>query len=150
MRIRSANDVMASPLPMLLCIFLICVSACNVKEELEELVVTLAGNVSHEGEPVSGVLTLLVEGTDVSDGLDLANASVSDSNGDYLIIGVKPGDYYVLAVDDTDDNFEFDSDSDRLGFYGIDPNTEDSQPDKITVSDQDVSGADIVYLYTLP
>ena len=150
MRKRQRNGLKTVCRLMPLSALLICVTACNLKEEIEELVITISGNVSHEGESVSGALMLLVESTDVSDGLNLANASLTTTTGDYVILDVDPGEYFILAVDDANDSFEFDADSDRLGFYGINPSTSDFQPDAITVSDEDVSGVDIVYLYTLP
>ena len=126
------------------------ISSCNLAEEIEERIITISGKVSHDGSSVKGALVLLVEVTDVSEGLSLANAMITDSNGKFTILDVQPGTYYVLAIDDANGNLQFDAESDRLGFYGVDPSKSDLKPDAITVSDQDITGADIVDLYTLP
>ena len=126
------------------------ISACNLAEEIEKRIITISGKVSHDGSSVKGALVLLVEGTDVSEGLSLANAMITDSKGNFTILDVQPGTYYVLAIDDANGNLQFDADSDRLGFYGVDPGKSDLEPNAITVSDQDITGADIIYLYTLP
>ena len=135
----------------LIAIFLGCfLFACNVEEKIDEAFITISGKVTHENEPVSGALVLLVENTKVEDGLSLSNGSVTNASGIYKIIDVKAGKYYVLAVDDANGNFEFDKDSDRLGFYGVDPNNLDLEPDLVTVSDEDIDNVDIISLYTLP
>lgn len=122
---------------------------CDLKEKVDEAIIDVSGKVTDEGQPVEAALVLLVEGTDVSEGLSLANGSVTNNNGRYIILNVSPGDYYVLAVDDHNDNLQFDADTDRLGFHGTNPSAYDFIPDKITVSDQDVEDVDIVDLYSL-
>lgn len=118
--------------------------------DLEDLVITVSGKVTDEGEPVVGALVLLVESKDISEGLSLSNGMVTDNSGRYTIIDVENGKYYVVAIDDVNGNAQFDAETDQLGFYGIDPDNNDYEPDRITVSDEDVKNVDIVYLYSLP
>ncbi|UCH64095.1 MAG: carboxypeptidase regulatory-like domain-containing protein [Fidelibacterota bacterium] len=131
---------------LLLLIWLI---ACDLGEEIDEAIITVSGNVSDDGQPVAEVLVMLVESPDSSDGISLANASITGSTGDYTILNVDPGDYYVMAVDDANDDFEFDVMYDRLGFFGIDPAVNDLEPDAIVVTDEDLENIDIEYLYSL-
>jgi hypothetical protein len=44
---------------------------------------------------------------------------------------------------------EFDIESDRIGFYGVDLDGLDIEPDIITVSNEDVENIDITYLTSL-
>jgi len=116
---------------------------------LDEQVIDISGKVTNDGDPVGGAIVLLVNGTDISDGLSLTNGSISMSNGKYTIFDVDPGDYYVLAIEDNNGNQEFDADTDRLGFHGVVPENLDLIPDEITVDDSDLENIDIVDLYSL-
>jgi len=120
---------------------------CDLVEKVDEAIIDVSGKVTDEGQAVAGAIVLLIESADVSEGLGLANGSITDSNGRYVILNVDAGDYYVLAVEDRNSNVEFDADTDRLGFYGVNQGTLDFIPDKITVSDQDIEDIDIVDLY---
>lgn len=135
--------------PVILVVLLSIFLGCELLEEAEKAVIDISGRVTDEDQAVSGALVLLLEGTQVTDGLSLANGSITDSNGDYIILNVKAGEYYILAVDDRNGNMEFDAATDRLGFYGVDQNAQDIIPQKVVVSDQDIEDIDIVDLYSL-
>ncbi len=123
--------------------------SCDLEEKIDEAIIDVSGKVTHDGSAVSGAVVLLVEGTDVSDGLSLANGSITDNSGKFTILDVQEGVYYLLAIDDTNGNLEFDEDTDRLGFHGINPEGLDLDPDPITVSDSDVENVDVTSLYSL-
>lgn len=129
--------MLKSVLPYLLLV-LIWMTACNLEEKVDEAIVTVSGNVSDDGQPLSGALVMLVESPDSSDGISLANGSITGSSGNYTILNVDPGNYYVMAVDDANDNLKFDVMYDRLGFFGIDPAVNDPEPDAIVVTDDDL------------
>ncbi|MBU0711168.1 carboxypeptidase-like regulatory domain-containing protein [bacterium] len=116
---------------------------------LDEKIIDISGKITDEGSAVSSAIVLLVESADISDGLNLASGSISNSAGKYTIQDVDPGDYYVLAIDDKNDNLQFDSDIDQLGFYGVNPDDLDFLPNKISVEDTDLEGINIVDLYSL-
>jgi len=111
--------------------------------------VDISGKVSDEGQAVEGAIVLLMESANVTDGLNLSNGSISDNRGNYLILKVDPGSYYVLAVKDQNNNLEFDADTDQLGFYGVDLSSSDLTPNKIKVSDKDLENINITDLYSL-
>ena len=92
---------------------------------------------------------MLVEGTEISDGLVLSNGSVTGNNGNYNIYEVAEGEYYVVAIEDNNGNLTFDEDTDRLGFHGVAPSNLDLLPDKVTVNDKDVENINIIYLVSL-
>lgn len=124
-------------------------TGCNLLDAADEAIVDVSGKVSDEGIAVEGAIVLLVESADIGDGLNLANGSISNSRGNYTIVKVDPGDYYVVAVDDENSNLEFDVATDRLGFHGINRSTGDLEPDQITVDDEDLENIDITDLYSL-
>ena len=134
--------------PFLL-LLLIGVTACDLGEKVDEAIVTVSGNVSDGGQPVPAALVMLVDSPDSSDGLSLANGSITSSTGNYTILNVDPGTYYVMAVDDANDNLKFDIATDKIGFFGIDPAGNDLTPDGIEVTDDDLENIDIEYLYSL-
>ena len=121
----------------------------KVKEEIDAAFIEISGKVTHDGNSVSGALVLLVEGTEISDGLVLSNGSVTGDNGNYNIYEVAEGEYYVVAIEDNNGNLTFDEDTDRLGFHGVDPSNLDLLPDKVTVNDEDVENINIIYLVSL-
>jgi len=135
-------------LVFLLLVILVSVS-CDLVEQAEQEIVDISGKVSDEGQAVEGAIVLLMESANVTDGLNLSNGSISDNRGNYLILKVDPGSYYVLAVKDQNNNLEFDADTDQLGFYGVDPSSSDLTPNKIKVSDKDLENINITDLYSL-
>ena len=128
-------------------------SSCDIEEKvkagIDAAFIEISGKVTHNGSNVGGVLVLLVEGTEISDGLELSNGSISGENGNYNIYEVAEGEYYVVAIEDNNGNLTFDADTDRLGFHGVDPSNLDLQPDKVTVTDEDVENINITYLVSL-
>lgn len=124
-------------------------TGCNLLDAADEAIVDVSGKVSNEGIAVEGAIVLLVESVDIDDGLNLANGSISNSRGNYTIVKVDPGDYYVVAIDDENSNLEFDADTDRLGFHGVNQSTNDLEPDRITVEDEDRQNINITDLYSL-
>jgi uncharacterized protein (DUF2141 family) len=123
--------------------------SCGLEDELDKAIIDISGEVSHDGNVVAGVLVLLVEGTTIADGFNLSNGSITDNSGRYSILGVEAGEYYLLAVDDSNGNLEFDAATDRLGFHGVNPQELDLEPDLITVADSDVENIDVISLYSL-
>tara|TARA_B100001750_G_scaffold210267_1_gene190693 strand:- start:583 stop:1011 length:429 start_codon:yes stop_codon:yes gene_type:complete len=122
---------------------------CDLENELDDAFIDISGIVTNNGEPVINALVLLVASTDVSDGLSLSNGSITGSNGNYSIINVENGEYYIVAIEDNNSNLEFDIESDRIGFYGIDLIDLDIEPDKIIVSNEDIDQINITYLTSL-
>ena len=98
---------------------------------------------------MSNALVLLATSASISDGLSLSNGGITGNNGNYNIINVENGEYYIVAIEDNNSNLEFDIESDRIGFYGVDLGGLDIEPDKITVSNEDVENIDITYLTSL-
>ncbi|MBN2601076.1 MAG: carboxypeptidase regulatory-like domain-containing protein [Candidatus Marinimicrobia bacterium] len=132
--------------PIFFSVLVLLVFSCDL---LDEKIIDISGKITDEGYAVSGAIILLVESTDISDGLNLSNGSISLANGKYTILNVDPGDYYVLAIDDKNSNQQFDADTDQLGFYGINPDDQDFLPNKISVADKDLENINIVDLYSL-
>ncbi len=122
---------------------------CNVKDAIDELFIDISGNVSEDGIDVEGALIFLVDSPNLADGLSLSNGSITGANGNYTILNVEAGDYYVVAVDDVNGNFEYDSDTDRFGFFGVDIEGLDLVPDQVSVTDEDIENIDITYLTSL-
>ena len=121
----------------------------KVKDEIDAAFIEISGKVTHDDSNISGALVLLVEGTEISDGLALSNGSITGNNGNYNIYEVEEGEYYVVAIEDNNGNFTFDEDTDRFGFHGVDPSNLDFLPDKVTVTDEDVENINIIYLVSL-
>ena len=121
----------------------------KVKEEIDAAFIEISGKLTHEGSNISGALVLLVEGTEISDGLALSNGSITGNNGNYNIYEVEEGEYYVVAIEDNNGNLTFDEGTDRFGFHGVDPSNLDFLPDKVTVTDEDVENINIIYLVSL-
>lgn len=122
--------------------------SCDKVDEV--LGITIAGNVSNAGQPVEGAIVLLVNNvSDIVGGSPLSNGSVTLGNGNYTIIKVEEGTYYVCAVKDKDGNQSYDLGTDPIGWYGHpDSITGLTIPDSIIVTDDDISGIDIDTLYT--
>lgn len=135
-------------LHIFLSMVILIVFSCDLLEELDKEIIDISGKITDEGNAVTGAIVLLVESMDISDGLNLANGSISDNAGNYMILDVDPGDYYVLAIEDKNNNQQFDSNADQLGFYGVDPDNSDFLPDMISVDDEDLEKINIVDLYS--
>lgn len=133
-----------SIISLLLCLMIF--SHCNVKDAIDELLVDITGNVSNDGQAVEGALIILLDSPNLMDGVSLSNGSVTGVDGNYTILKVDDGDYYVVAVDDVNENFEFDLGTDRFGFHGVDPSQLDLLPVQVTVSGADAENIDITYL----
>ncbi len=121
--------------------------SCDKVDEV--LGITIAGNVSNAGQPVDGAIVLLVNNvSDIVGGSPLSNGSITLGNGNYTIIKVEEGTYYVCAVKDEDGNQSYDLGTDPIGWYGHpDSITGLTIPDSIIVTDDDISGIDIDTLY---
>ena len=99
-------------------LLVIAMSGCN--DVVKAVTTTISGNVSNNGEAVSGAYVILLEaGDEVTQGISLSNGMITNSNGDYTMIAVSAGDYYVAAIDDANNNIVFDLDTDRVGYYGV-------------------------------
>lgn len=133
---------------IILAIMTLSTLSCNLEDELDDVIIDISGHVSHDGSSVAGALVLLVEETGVSEGLSLANGSITDNSGRYTILNVDAGEYYVLAVDDSDGNLQLDAETDRIGFHGVNPSGLDLEPDQITITDEDLEDIDIISLYS--
>jgi uncharacterized protein (DUF2141 family) len=121
----------------------------KVKKGIDAAFIEVKGKVTHNGSNVSGALVLLIEGAEISDGLELSNGSITGQNGNYNIYEVSEGEYYIVAIEDNNGNLTFDADTDRLGFHGVDPSNLDLEPDMVTVTDEDVENINITYLVSL-
>jgi len=133
----------------LIIIFLLGIYNCDLANELDDAFIDISGTVTNNNEPVSNALVLLLTNKDISDGLSLSNGSITGNNGNYSIINVENGEYYIVAIEDNNSNLEFDIESDRIGFYGVDLIGFDIEPDKITVSNEDIDKINITYLTSL-
>ena len=79
----------------------------KVKKEIDAAFIEVSGKVTHNGNSVSGALVLLVEGAEISDGLELSNGSITGQSGNYNIYEVSEGEYYVVAIEDNNGNLTF-------------------------------------------
>jgi hypothetical protein len=69
-----------------------------------------------------------------------------------MMIEVSAGDYYVVAIEDANNNFFFDTDTDKIGYYG-DPDTLTGLtiPQTLHVNKgDDIEDINITKLYKLP
>ena len=135
--------------PWILIIVLLGIYNCYLENELDDAFIDISGTVTNNNEPVNNALVLLLTSKDISDGLSLSNGSITGNNGSYSIINVENGEYYIVAIEDNNSNLEFDIESDRIGFYGIDLIDLDIEPDKIIVSNEDIDQINITYLTSL-
>lgn len=116
---------------------------------VDAIFIDIKGNVSSGGDPIGGAIVLLVEGTDITNGLSLSSGAISNSSGDYTILKPEKGKYYVVAIDDINDNFQYDQGTDRFGFYGVDPSDLDFGPNRVTVGSTDLENINIIYFAEL-
>jgi len=134
---------------ILVMICLLVLMSCELEEKLDDAFIDISGKVTDDDKPVSQALVLLMESEEISEGMNLTNGTLTNSNGNYTIVNVEPGDYYIVAVDDENGNMEFDPDEDQFGFYGVNPDDLDIEPDVVTVDDEDVNNINITDLYNL-
>ncbi len=79
---------------------------------------TVSGNVRNGAAgAVSGAVVLLFGSDSLEPGMNLSGGSISLGNGDYEIIRVDPGNYYVPAIKDVNGNGTLDS-LDLFGYFG--------------------------------
>lgn len=133
-------------LVLILCIAFVLAVSCEKAEEV--LGITISGNVSTGGQPVESAFVLLVDKAEMTNGFPIGNGSITMDNGNYTIIKVEDGVYYIAAVKDEDGNSSYDLGSDPIGWYGHpDSITGLTIPDSVIVSGSDLTGIDIDTLY---
>jgi uncharacterized protein (DUF2141 family) len=135
---------------LLAVLLVITISGCD--DVVKAITTTISGNISNNGEAVSGAYVLLLEaGNEVTQGISLSNGMITNSNGNYTMIEVSAGDYYVAAIDDANNNVVFDLDTDRVGYYGVaDTLTGVTIPQTLHISKgDDLEDIDITDLYQL-
>ena len=141
-----------------LAILLLALGCEKVKET------TVSGKVTDGATgPVSGAVVLLLGSDSLSSGMSLSGGSVTLGDGNYEMIRVEPGSYYVPAIKDVNGNGTLDS-LDLFGWFGpestwayFDSLTQESVtvtitlPEQIVVTEgQDKTNTDIDTLYTFP
>ena len=127
-------------------------------DEIDELYINISGHLSHDESNINLGILFLLEGKadfdldklslDLSD-LELVNGSISLFNGNYTIIDVTEGDYYVVAIEDNNGNLLYDPDIDRVGLHGFNLDNFDPIPDVVKVYDDDLEDIDINYFFLL-
>jgi uncharacterized protein (DUF2141 family) len=135
---------------VLAALIVITMSGCD--DVVKAVTTTISGNVSNDGEAVSGASVILLEaGDEVTQGISLSNGMITNSNGNYTMVAVSAGDYYVVAIDDANNNIIFDLDTDRVGYYGVaDTLTGVTIPQTLHISKgDDLEDIDITDLYQL-
>ncbi len=135
---------------VLAALIVITMSGCD--DVVKAVTTTISGNVSNDGEAVSGASVILLEtGDEVTQGISLSNGMITNSNGNYTMVAVSAGDYYVAAIDDANNNIIFDPDTDRVGYYGVaDTLLGITIPQTIHISKgDDLENIDIIELYQL-
>lgn len=143
---------MKRAISILVVVLLIIILGCD--ELAEELSSTISGTVYDDGETVGGAIVLLLEpGDTVTAGLSLENGTVADGVGEYIIVDVITGSYYVAAIDDANDNLSVDPGVDRIGYYGeVDTTLGISTPQEVTLETDgdDLQNIDIDEMFVLP
>ena len=125
----------------------------SCEDTVKKLTTTISGKVTNEEVAVSGAYVILLEaGDSLRDGLSLSNGMITNSNGDYTMVEVSAGDHYVAAIDDVNHNIIFDTDTDRIGYYGDpDPLTGLTIPQTLHIDKgDDIENINITKLYHLP
>lgn len=135
------------PLILMLAVSLIVALSCEKVEKA--LGITISGNVSNAGQPVEGAYVLLVNNvSEIVAGSPLSNGMITLGNGNYTIIQVEDGTYYVVAVKDENGNTSYDLGTDLIGWYGHrDSLTGLTIPDPVIISGSDMSNIDIDTMY---
>lgn len=134
-------------MPLIIAVVAIFMLSCE--EVLEKG--TIRGNVSDEGSEVSGAYVLLLDSGSFIDGdQPLDNGSITDGDGDYIILMVEPGKYYyVVAVKDNNGDLKYTPGVDEVGYYG-DYMGFNWIPTEVTVGSGGVlEGIDITEMYIL-
>ena len=130
--------------------FVLFISGCS--KVVKEITTTISGRVTNEDEPVTGAYVILLDaGDSVNEGLSLSNGMITNSHGDYMIVGVSPGNYYVAAIADINSNLAFNEDTDKIGYWGEpDTLTGLTIPSTLHINeDDDLEGINITKLYGL-
>jgi hypothetical protein len=93
-------------------------SMIGCEEELEKG--SIEGNVKYDGQNVSGAFVLLLEeGKLLAGETPLGNGSVTNAQGNYIILLVEPNvNYYVVAVKDENGDTAYTPGVDPIGYYG--------------------------------
>lgn len=136
------------PLILVIAVSLILAISCEKAQEI----ITISGNVSNGGQPVSGAFVLLVDKAEITTGFPIGNGMVTLGSGDYTIFNVDDGTYFVVAVKDENGNNSYDLGTDPIGWYGH-PDTLTGLiiiPDSVIVSGSSVSDIDIDTMYVQP
>jgi uncharacterized protein (DUF2141 family) len=139
-------------IPIITIVLCALVLAVSCEKAQEVLGITISGNVSTNGQAVSGAIVLLVNDiSEIVGGSPLSSGSITLGNGNYTIIQVDDGTYYVCAIKDENGNNSYDLGTDPIGWYGHrDDITHLTIPDSIIVSGNDISDIDIDTLYVQP
>ena len=133
-------------------IFILAIAMIGCEDVVKGLTTTISGKVTDEGEPVSGAYVILLEaGDSLSTGISISNGMITNSNGDYTMVAVSAGDYFVAAIEDNNNNIIFDPDTDRFGYYGVaDTLSGITIPQTLHINkDDDLEDIDITDLYQL-
>lgn len=103
---------------VMLAVAAIVLSLLACAEELEKG--SIAGNVKDDGQNVSGAFVLLLEeGKLLAGQTPLDNGSVTNAQGNYVIVLVEPNtNYYVVAVKDENGDTTYTPGVDPIGYYG--------------------------------
>lgn len=93
-------------------------SMIGCEEELQKG--SIEGNVKDDGQNVSGAFVLLLEeGKLLAGETPLGNGSVTNAQGNYIILLVEPNvNYYVVAVKDENGDTTYTPGVDPIGYYG--------------------------------
>ena len=139
---------------LLLCFLALLLMTIGCQEAAQALSTTISGNVQDDGEPVSGALVFVLEfGAEAEAGMSLESGSITGGEGNYTVIEVDPGEYYVCAIKDENGNLTYDRDTDPIGYYGtVDTLLSITIPAKVTIEEegQDVIDIDIEDMFIIP
>ncbi len=93
-------------------------SILGCEEELQKG--SIEGNVKDDGQNVSGAFVLLLEeGKLLAGEAPLGNGSVTNAQGNYIIVLVEPNvNYYIAAVKDENGDTTYTPGVDPIGYYG--------------------------------
>lgn len=144
---------MKNVIPLLVVVVLAAILALSCDKVKDEILqVTVSGHVRNAGQAVDGAIVLILNNASLDSGMSIdinsenINGSLTFSEGEYTIIRVEEGTYYVVAIKDENGNKSYDLGTDPIGWYGHD-SFGIIIPDPIDVSDQNITGIDIDTLY---
>jgi hypothetical protein len=130
--------------------FALSLLACE--EELQKG--SIEGNVKDDGQNVSSAFVLLLEeGKMLGGEAPLDNGSLTNAQGNYIIVLVEPDkNYYVVAVKDEDGDTKYTPGVDPIGYYGTyNQITKTWIPAPVSVgSGEKKQGIDVADMYILP